>query len=209
MKERHIVGYTLLAALIAFAFMFLLTRDIETPENQAMPWQSYINDQDQTVVFDLIMGKSQLLDAARLFGVEMEASLFENENVDPELEVFFSSTKVGGISAKVILNLHLNTQNIDILRDHIDVSMMMPSGVKKTKFKTRAESLMSRFTIKSLTFIPRADLSVSVVEDLFGKPDSVELSEQGISYWYYAAKGLKIIMDEEQKEILEFSNPNI
>ena len=209
MKERHIVGYTLLAALIAFAIMFLLTRDIETPENQAMPWQSYINDHDQTVVFDLIMGKSQLLDAARLFGVEMEASLFENENVDPELEVFFSSTKVGGISAKVILNLQLNNQNIDILRDHIDVSMMMPSGVKKTKFKTRAESLMSRFTIKSLTFIPRADLSVNVVEDLFGKPDSVALSEQGISYWHYAAKGLKIIMDEEQKEILEFSNPNI
>ncbi|HIB31031.1 MAG TPA: hypothetical protein EYO25_03495 [Candidatus Thioglobus sp.] len=206
MKERHIVGYTLLAAFIAFAVMFLLTRDIQTPENQAMPWQSYINDQDQTVVFDLTMGQSKLLDAARLFGTEIEASLFENENVDPELEVYFSSTKVGGISAKIILNLALNNQNIDILRDNIDVSMMMPSGVKKTTFKSKAESLMSRFTIKSLTFIPRADLPENVVLDLFGKPDRVDLSDQGISYWHYPEKGLKIIMDDEQKDILEFYN---
>ncbi len=206
MKERHIVGYTLLAAFIAFAIMFLLTRDIQTPENQAMPWQSYINDQDQTVVFDLTMGQSKLLDAARLFGTEIEASLFENENVDPELEVYFSSTKVGGISARIILNLALNKQNIDILRDNIDVSMMMPSGVKKTTFKAKAESLMSRFTIKSLTFIPRADLPENVVIDLFGKPDRVDLSDQGISYWHYPEKGLKIIMDDEQKDILEFYN---
>jgi len=206
MKERHIVGYTLLAAFIAFAVMFLLTRDIQTPENQAMPWQSYINDQDQTVVFDLTMGQSKLLDAARLFGTEIEASLFENENVDPELEVYFSSTKVGGISAKIILNLALNKQNIDILRDNIDESMMMPSGVKKTTFKSKAESLMSRFTIKSLTFIPRADLPENVVIDLFGKPDRVDLSDQGISYWHYPEKGLKIIMDDEQKDILEFYN---
>ncbi|HIB27887.1 MAG TPA: hypothetical protein EYO47_01290 [Candidatus Thioglobus sp.] len=206
MKERHIVGYTLLAAFIAFAVMFLLTRDIQTPENQAMPWQSYINDQDQTVVFDLTMGQSKLLDAARLFGTEIEASLFENENVDPELEVYFSSTKVGGISAKIILNLALNNQNIDILRDNIDVSMMMPSGVKKTTFKSKAESLMSQFTIKSLTFIPRADLPENVVLDLFGKPDRVDLSSQGISYWHYPEKGLKIIMDDEQKDILEFYN---
>lgn len=206
MKERHIVGYTLLAAFIAFAIMFLLTRDIQTPENQAMPWQSYINDQDQTVVFDLTMGQSKLLDAARLFGTEIEASLFENENVDPELEVYFSNTKVGGISARIILNLVLNKQNIDILRDNIDVSMMMPSGVKKTTFKSKAESLMSRFTIKSLTFIPRADLPENVVIDLFGKPDRVDLSDQGISYWYYPKKGLKIIMDDEQKDILEFYN---
>ena len=206
MKERHIVGYTLLAAFIAFAVMFLLTRDIQTPENQAMPWQSYINDQDQTVVFDLTMGQSKLLDAARLFGTEIEASLFENENVDPELEVYFSSTKVGGISAKIILNLALNKQNIDILRDNIDESMMMPSGVKKTTFKSKAESLMSQFTIKSLTFIPRADLPENVVLDLFGKPDRVDLSSQGISYWHYPEKGLKIIMDDEQKDILEFYN---
>jgi hypothetical protein len=206
MKERYIVGYTLLAAFIAFAVMFLLTRDIQTPENQAMPWQSYINDQDQTVVFDLTMGQSKLLDAARLFGTEIEASLFENENVDPELEVYFSSTKVGGISAKIILNLALNNQNIDILRDNIDVSMMMPSGVKKTTFKSEAESLMSQFTIKSLTFIPRADLPENVVIDLFGKPDRVDLSDQGISYWHYPEKGLKIIMDDEQKDILEFYN---
>jgi hypothetical protein len=35
------------------------------------------------------MEHSELIDAARQFGVEIEASLFEQENTEPELEVYF------------------------------------------------------------------------------------------------------------------------
>ncbi len=206
MKERVIVAYTLLGALLAFAFIFLFTRDIEMPQNQAMPWQSYVNEQNQTVVFDLTMERSRLIDAARQFGTEVDAALFENENVTPELEVYFSSTKVGGISAKIILNLILDDQAILMLRENIDESMLMPSGVKKTMFTAKGELSMSQLVIKSLTFVPRADLEQEVIRDLFGKPDRIELANEGVSYWYYPNKGLRIIVDEEQKEILEFSN---
>ncbi len=206
MKERYMVGYILLAALLVFAAIFLLTRDIQTPENQAMPWQSYVNDKGQTVVFELAMGQSKLLDAARLFGTEIEASLFEYEKTNSALEVYFPSTKVGGISARIILNLAVTEQNMQVLRDNIDEAMLMPSGVKKTTFKPSVESLMARFTIKSLSFIPRADLPEAVVVNLFGKPDKVTLSDQNVAYWYYPAKGLRIIMDDEQKDILEFYN---
>ena len=206
MKERVIVAYTLLGALLAFALIFLFTRDIEMPQNQAMPWQSYVNEQNQTVVFDLTMERSRLIDAARQFGTEVDAALFENENVTPELEVYFSSTKVGGISAKIILNLILDDQAILMLRENIDESMLMPSGVKKTMFTAKGELSMSQLVIKSLTFVPRADLEQEVIRDLFGKPDRIELANEGVSYWYYPNKGLRIIVDEEQKEILEFSN---
>ncbi|MBT3446695.1 MAG: hypothetical protein HN441_02160, partial [Candidatus Thioglobus sp.] len=108
MKERHIVGYTLLGAILAFVAIFLFTRDVEMPKNQAMPWQSYINENQQTVVFNLTMAESRLIDAARQFGTEINASLFESELEKPELEVYFSSTKVGGISARIILNLILD-----------------------------------------------------------------------------------------------------
>ncbi|MDC9726680.1 MAG: hypothetical protein PSN35_02450 [Candidatus Thioglobus sp.] len=206
MKERHIIGYTLLGAILAFLIIFLFTRDVEMPKNQAMPWQSYVNENQQTVVFDLTMGQSRLIDAARHFGTEIKASLFENEGVEPELEVYFSSTKVGGISARIILNLLLDDQAIEALSRNIDESMLMPSGVKNTTFTPAGERSMSRLKIKSLTFIPRANLEEAVIENLFGKPTSVELAPEGLSYWLYPQKGLRIIVDNEQKEILEFSN---
>lgn len=206
MKERHIIGYTVLSAILVFLAIFLFTRDIEMPKNQAMPWQSYINNKQQTVVFNLTMGSSHLIDAARQFGTEIEASLFENDSVNPELEVYFSSTKVGGISARIVLNLLADDQIIDRLLQNIDESMVMPSGVKKTTFTITGERLMSNLTIKSLSFVPRVSLEEQVIEDLFGKPDRIELVTKGVSYWHYPQKGLRIIVDNEQKEILEFYN---
>ncbi|MGY8895241.1 MAG: hypothetical protein ACKVIC_00850 [Gammaproteobacteria bacterium] len=206
MKERYIVAYTLLGSVLVFLLIFLLTRNIEMPKNQAMPWQSYINKQGKTVIFELTMEHSKLIDAARQFGVEIEASLFEQENTEPELEVYFPSTKVGGIGANIIVNLALNDQRIEILRENIDQSMLMPSGVKKTTFTTTGETFMSHYQIKSLSFVPKTNLSQEVMLNLFGKPDSIDLTYPGVSYWNYPQKGLRIIVDDEHKEILEFSN---
>jgi hypothetical protein len=206
MKERYIVAYTLLGAVLVFLAIFLFTRDVEMPKNKTMPWQSYINDKQQTVVFNLTMGESRLIDAARQFGTEIKASLFEDEKSSPELEVYFPSTKVGGISAKIILNLTLDDKIIEVLSRNIDESMLMPSGVKNTTFSTIGEMAMSRIKIKSLTFIPRANLKEDVIKNLFGKPNRVELASEGVSYWYYPEKGLRIIVDNEQKEMLEFYN---
>jgi hypothetical protein len=206
MKERYIVAYTLLGAVLIFLAIFLFTRDVEIPKNKTMPWQSYINDKQQTVVFNLTMGESRLIDAARQFGTEIKASLFEDEKSSPELEVYFPSTKVGGISAKIILNLTLDDKIIEVLARNIDESMLMPSGVKNTTFYTIGEMAMSRLKIKSLTFIPRANLKEDVIKNLFGKPSRIKLASEGVSYWYYPEKGLRIIVDNEQKEMLEFYN---
>jgi hypothetical protein len=206
MKERHIIGYTLLGAVLVFLAIFLFTRDISIPKNQAMPWQSYVNDRQQTVVFNLTMGESRLIDAARHFGTEIKASLFESENSKPELEVYFPSTKIGGISAKIILNLLVNDATMMALKSNIEEVMIMPSGVKTTTFTAKGERLISNLKIKSLSFVPRANLEEQVISNLFGKPASVDLVSDKLAYWHYPQKGLRIIVSTEQKEILEFYN---
>ncbi|WP_235093669.1 hypothetical protein [Candidatus Ruthturnera calyptogenae] len=178
---------------------------MKIPRNQSMPWQSFINNQGDTVVFNLTMGSSNLTDAMHLFGSEVEVSLFESEGKMPELEAFFFSTKMGGIGASVILSLMLDQKCIERLNNNIKKSMVMPSGVRKTTFSLTAEVLMFNLKIKSLTFIPKANLSKEVIVNLFGEPSRIELSIQGVSYWYYPTKGLRII-DDENKKILEFYN---
>lgn len=208
MKERYVIGSTLLSAVIGFGLIFLFTQGTLMPKNQAMPWDSYLNENRQTVVFDLTMGQSTLIDAARLFGTEIEASLFENEAADSALEVYFSNTKVGGISAKIILNLVAEPETIKQLRSHIDQIMLMPSGVKKTTFTRLGERLLSHLTIKSLSFIPRADLAGKVITTRFGIPSQVDNNPvDGNAYWHYPNKGLRVIIRDKQKEIFEFYNP--
>jgi len=206
MKESRIVLVILLLAFVIYGVFYLSTRDVEIPDNQAMPWQSYVNEQGKTVVFDLTMGESTLAESMRLFGSEVEASLFEDKDQKQTLEVFFSSTKVGGISAKVILNLVLNNQQFDYLRSHIKETEVMPTGNKKTIFNQTGESSMFGLTISALTFIPSADLSPDTLLGLFKKPARVEPLEESVEYWYYPDKGLRIIVDAEGKEILEFYN---
>jgi hypothetical protein len=206
MKEGKLVLIILSIAVLIYTVFYLVSRDITLPDNQAMPWQSYVNDQGETVVFDLTMGKSTLADAMRLFGTEVEASLFEEDN-KRDLEVFFSSTKVGGISAKVILNLDLNNQQFSYLNNNIKETEVLSIDTKKISFNKAGESSMFALTINALTFIPRADLSADTLIGLFKKPARVDLVEPGIEYWYYPSKGLRIIVDTENKEILEFYTP--
>lgn len=206
MKESRIVLVILLLAFVIYGVFFLSTRDVEIPDNQAMPWQSYVNEQGKTVVFGLTMGESTLAESMRLFGSEVEASLFEDKDQKQTLEVFFSSTKVGGISAKVILNLALNDQQFGYLRSHIKETEVMPTGNKKTIFNQTGESSMFGLTISALTFIPSADLSSDTLLGLFKKPARVELAGPGVEYWHYPNKGLRIILDDEGREILEYFN---
>ncbi len=209
MKESKIILITLLVAFVIYGVFYLATRDVKIPDNQSMPWQSYVNDQGETVVFNLVMGKSVLSDAMRLFGNEVEASLFEDKDQSQALEVFFSSTKIGGISAKIILNLALTNQQFNDLNNNIKESEVLPTGNKKISFNKTAEASMFALPIQSLTFIPGADLSPDTITGLFKQPESIELVESGVEYWHYPSKGLRMIVDKENKEILEFYNAKL
>jgi hypothetical protein len=82
----------------------------------------------------------------------------------------------------------------------------MPTGNKKTSFNKAGEASMFALPIESLTFIPSADLLPDTITGLFKQPESVNLIESGVEYWRYPGKGLRIIVDQENKEILEFYN---
>lgn len=204
MKESKIVASILLMTLVIYAAFYLTTRDVALPDNQSMPWQSYVNAQGETVVFDLTLGTSTLLDAMRILGTEVEASLFEDKDAKQTLEVFFSSTKIGGIAAKVILNLNFNQPQFEYLHQHIKTTERLPTGNRKTDFDKAGEASLFKFTIESLSFIPKADLSAETIIGLFNKPKQVDRVESGVEYWHYPDKGLRIIVDQENKPILEF-----
>ena len=206
MKEGRIILIILVVATIIYGFFYLLTRDLEVPKNQSMPWQSYVNNKQKTVIFNLVIGQSKLSDAMSLFGREVEVSLFENDQQKQTLEAYYSKTKVGGLSATVILNLKIDPQQLEYFNLYIDETEKLPTGNQKTTYKPSVEAEMLDLVVDSLTFIPSADLEQATIKRLFGEPDNVQPHDEIIEYWYYDEKGLRIIVDQEGKEILEFYN---
>jgi hypothetical protein len=66
--------------------------------------------------------------------------LFEDKDQNQTLEIFFANTKIGGISARVILNLALNNHQFDYLSSNIKETEVIQLVTKKP-FLTKQESL--------------------------------------------------------------------
>jgi hypothetical protein len=63
MQESKIISIVLLVPVVILTLFYLLTCDIQMPKNQSMPWQSFINNQGNTIAFNLTMGSRNLTDA--------------------------------------------------------------------------------------------------------------------------------------------------
>ncbi len=203
------IALILLGAAVVFLAIYGSTKHLDLPQNQPMPWQSFVNPQGQTVALGLTIGQSTLAQSMRIFGNESEVSLFENNakttQTNPTLEVFFASTKVGGLSTKVILNLRFTAAQLAFFKYHIKQIERTPTG-QKISLDYLAEAKLFDLVIDAMSLMPSADLTPTMLTERFGKPKRVEVSVNGVEFWHYPAKGLRIIVSAAGKEILEFYN---
>ena len=205
MKERYIFLLTLLVALVIFLGVYVTTRDLPVTQQQSLPWESLQNQKGQTVVFGLTMGETTLEEAMRVFGNEVEVSLFENTDKTFDVEVYVPSTRIGGFSARVILKLMVDQNHLRRLKENIDQTEQLPTGNKQHKLKESSKLSLLQAKLESLSFIPHSDLTNEILLQRFGKASSVD-KIQGIEYWHYPHKGLRVVIDSEGNDILEFFN---
>lgn len=199
MKELKMIFVIIIFAITLFGIIMLSTNNIKTPKID-MPWQSYATN-GITKVFGLTLGKSTLKDAMMLFGKELEISVFKDKkNNTKSLEVYFDGTKLGGISAKIILTLNAKQSHYELLNANIKNYKTMPSGNEKIEFQNYIYPKLINLTIKDISFIPSINLSEKEIINTFGAPHSKQNN-----IWIYPKKGLKILIDEKLK-ILEYTN---
>jgi hypothetical protein len=199
--ELKNIRFILIFSAFVFAVLYFSTQNIKAP-NISMPWQSYKNEQQQTVVFGLTINESSLEKVLRIFGGEAEMALFKNNN-KYDLEVFFKYTKVGGLSGSIVIALTVG-ENLKFIKDNIKQSNKLPSlkGIKML-VNEYAKNKLLHLKIKNLSFIPKASLSKAIITERFGLPDSIQ-KEKDIEHWIYPKKGLKIILISEKQNILEY-----
>jgi hypothetical protein len=206
MKEGRILGLVIFLTFFILSVFYLSTRNNPISGDQTLPWQSKVNASGQTEIFNLVIGSSSFQDAIRTFGKDLEVSLFKNQDESFQLEAFYNNIEISQIRGQLIVELLMSENQLSFLQNNIKSSEKLPTGNEKFELNLFAKSSLRNLTIKKIVFIPKTDIAPSTIIDRFGKADKISSDAQGVEYWLYPEKGLRIIYDANGKEMMEYSN---
>jgi hypothetical protein len=206
MKEGRILGLVIFLTFFILSVFYLSTRNNPISDDQTLPWQSKVNASGQTEIYNLVIGSSSFQDAIRTFGKDLEVSLFKNQDESFQLEAFYNNIEIAQIRGQLIVELLMSKNQLSFLQNNIKSSEKLPTGNEKFELNLFAKSSLRNLMIKKIVFIPKTDIAPSTIIDRFGKADKISSDAQGVEYWIYQEKGLRIIYNANGKEMMEYSN---
>jgi len=206
MKEGRILGLVIFLTFFILSVFYLSTRNNPISDDQTLPWQSKVNASGQTEIYNLVIGSSSFQDAIRTFGKDLEVSLFKNQDESFWLEAFYNNIEIAQIRGQLIVELLMSENQLSFLQNNIKSSEKLPTGNEKFELNLFAKSSLRNLMIKKIVFIPKTDIAPSTIIDRFGKADKISSDAQGVEYWIYQEKGLRIIYNANGKEMMEYSN---
>jgi hypothetical protein len=206
MKEGRILGLVIFLTFFILSVFYLSTRNNPISDDQTLPWQSKVNASGQTEIYNLVIGSSSFQDAIRTFGKDLEVSLFKNQDESFQLEAFYNNIEIAQIRGQLIVELLMSENQLSFLQNNIKSSEKLPTGNEKFELNLFAKSSLRNLMIKKIVFIPKTDIAPSTIIDRFGNADKISSDAQGVEYWIYQDKGLRIIYNANGKEMMEYSN---
>lgn len=202
--EKKIILNILLGSIVIFIVLYFNKKVTHLPKVNMMPWESFKDENNQTVAFGITINKSKLKDAMQYFGNEVETALFENKDKSYDLEAYFANTKIAGFSVKIILGLKLDFNNLEFFKNNIKKITKLPTSNIKYELKSNVNNELLNTVISNISVIPYTDLATKTIISHFGSPDNIIKENNNIQLWQYKNKGLEIIIDKENKEILQY-----
>jgi hypothetical protein len=174
-----------------------------------MPWEANIMSDGQVRVFDIHLGQTTLIQAQQTFKTAADIAIFHQAGKQATIEAFFESINLGGLSAKIVLNLSLENQAIETMMNRAVEAKLQPSGARKYALYQEDNIQLLQSKINSITYIPSVRLDEEMVLTRFGPAGIISSSEEGgsqnITTWTYPNIGLTILFNPEAKTILEYS----
>jgi hypothetical protein len=176
-------------------------------EKGYLPWQVSLNASGQVEVFEVTLGKTTLEEAVNQWHAEAKVALFESPEGGLSLEGYFGRIKLGAFSAHLVARL---TVPPDLMKAFVAGRVKpapMPSGVKRYKLKSQHLRQAYKLVVAELTYIPLIASDDEWLRQRFGEPSERQRLAEGRGLWVYPDKGVLIILDEDDKEVFQYFNP--
>lgn len=199
-----IVGVLTLITLLLFYFT------LENPgvQQYAMPWNVTVDDPMHPEVLGITLNQTTLDEARTLFGKLESIALYQNPHGEFSLEAFFGKISFGPFSARIIALLDAPQEVLADLTEHTVKRVQTRDQSNKWTLDAQRQKEQGLRRIRSLTYLPDyRGIDQAYVRQYFGEPESIEELDATTVIWLYPQKGIKIMIDEEGRDLFEYMAP--
>ncbi len=197
-----IVG--LLLVFIGIAAIML----IPSPQAPASkPWEVTVMPDNNIRVFGIHLGQTDYKTAQQKLRVFGKTAIFTDPDNKATVEAFFDSVNLGGLSAKMVLNLDVPEYEIAAMLTRATSGKLQPSGAHQHELVEEDKQYLLTAPVKAITYIPSVRLSKDMVEERFGVPGSIKTGlpdDKGNrdEIWSYPKLNLTVIYASNGKTLL-------
>lgn len=198
----------ILVALLAVPLLFL-SGDAQRPAEPAagMPWQIDLLEAGHSRVFGLEPGRSNLDDARRLLGPDVQLALLIAPEETGSVEAYYDSLQLGMLTGKMVLTLETTVAQREDMLKRARKAEYMQGATRRIDLDQADRSAMANVPISAIAFIPSASLDEEIILQRFGKPAERLHSSEHIEHFLYPEKGLEVRLDANGKEVLQYVAP--
>ena len=194
---------SLLLIVVGIAALMLI------PSKQApapMPWEVTIMQDGNSKVFNIHLGTTTYGQAQQILRQYGETAIFSQEGQKSTVEAYFNSINMGGLSAKLILNLSASEQQISEMSSNALEARLQDSGAHKYTLNNNANTELVNAKVMAITYIPSVRLDSEMVQHRFGKAGRIEQADDNgnTEIWHYPTLNLSIQLNEEEKTVIQY-----
>jgi hypothetical protein len=206
--RNFIIGLVLVIASITAMML------IPSPQPPAVkPWEVTIMADGNPQVLGIHLGETSYKQAQQQFGVYGETAIFTNDDKPASIEAYFNSVNLGGLSAKLVLNLAVNPDQIQAMLTRAKAGKLQPSGAHQHELAEIDRATLLDVPVQAITYIPSVRLDQEMITKRFGVADKVtqQTAAEGktLEIWQYNNLGLTVQFPEQQKALLIYTAKSI
>lgn len=196
--------------LMIFAFIMLITAISDKQQQiltDRLPWQITTLESGNTKVFGITLNQSTMKEALKNLQSFPETALFVHKDGRRNLEAYFSSISLDGLTAKMVLEYGVG----DDIKDHLIEGSIKKEGTPSGAFKytPNEQDMLDALDapVISITYIPYAQFDEEIILQRFGIASKVIELNAHAKVLLFPQLGLSLTYDTEAKELLQYVSP--
>lgn len=171
-----------------------------------LPWQVTKTAEGHTQVFHIELGKTTLRQAIELLHSFPELAVMQAPSNEYSLEAYFGKQRLGVFEAKLVAELAADPTNLDkFAKEHIKREPQA-SGAWRLTVSEENQKLANDFPIKTLIYIPVVNYEPDIILSRFGAGSEVVKLTDTVDAWFYADRGLAMLIDAKGGDIFYYSS---
>ncbi|MFW5425994.1 MAG: lytic murein transglycosylase [Methylophagaceae bacterium] len=199
--KKFLIGLVL--TIVGIAALTLIP---SKQEAAPMPWEITVMPNGQISVFNIHLGTTNYRQAQESLHIHGQTSIFSQEGKTTTVEAFFNSINMGGLSAKLVLNLVVDADVIEKMKSRATEARLQPSGAHQYQLGNQDNATLINAPVSAITYIPSVRLNPEMVLHRFGFTNLVmqDPENSNTEIWQYPALGLSIYLNDNEKTIMQY-----